>query len=151
MYTQRCEELDGDIQTDGCALVAAAHLVTCYRPRDYIGPEELNHVYKAAIESGIMEPKAYMVEWGGVFELLGLKVDYLGHKGRNYECADDEIELVKWTLSVPHEGINWTHFVVGDGQGRTTFDPWGATQGYRTSRTVAEGVRDSKRVFRLRS
>ena len=72
-----------------------------------------------------------------LLRILGWPAKYTGvHEGPEYECKDDEVEILRFELG------NQSHFVVGDGNGRVTYDPMGV------SKTVAEGRLVSKRIFR---
>jgi hypothetical protein len=151
MFTQRLPELGPDINEFGCALVSIAAAVSAFDPRVHVTPQTVRKTYSEALRSGAMRPKALIWRWADVFALLGLRVEYHGHMPRGWQPGEDEFEICKWTLLVPHEGINWQHFTFGgDAKRHPFFDPWGsAGPGYTTSRTVAEGVLDSKRGFRL--
>lgn len=151
MYSQRITELHSHINTHGCALVSIAAAVENFKPAKRITPKQLNRVYREGLKSGIMKERSSIEDWGAVFSELGLKVEYYGHMGRGWMPGDGEFEIVKWVLSIPHEGIDWDHFTFGgDAKRHPFFDPWGSAKpGYITSRTVAEGVIDSKRGFRI--
>lgn len=157
MYTQRLTELHSHINSHGCGLVSMAAAVEVFKPLKRITPAQLNSVYKHALETRnekgflLMRERSYLQDWAGVFDLLGLKVRYLGHMPRTWAPSEGEFEIVKWILSIPHEGIDWQHFTFGgDTKRHPFFDPWGSAKpGYLTSRTVAEGVIESKRGFRI--
>jgi hypothetical protein len=130
--------------------MACAYKASQYQPKKRHTPTGLNKTYKVALEEGIMAERCFIQDWGGVFRLLGFPVDYLGHRGPDYELRENEFEILEWVLSIPHENIDWTHFTTGDGKGNCEYDPWGAAgPGYHKSRTVTEGVLASKRVFRV--
>lgn len=153
MYTQRIPELHEDIQTDGCALHSAAFAVTVYHPDGvFFTPDDENGIYEMALDEGAMKEGCYVEDWEHVFDLLGLEVEYLGHKDKDWSPGENEFEIVQWTLTIPHEDIDWQHFTFGgDESSQQFFDPWGSSDpGYHTSRCVAEGVIDSKRGFRIR-
>lgn len=150
MITQRARELHQHINTDGCAFMCVAYNVVKYRPEQWLLPTGLNKTYQVALEEGIMGERSFIKDWAGLFDLFGLHVEYLGHMSRNYRLKPDEFEILKWTLWVPHAGTTWQHFVTGDGKGHCEYDPWGsAGPMYHKSRTVTEGILESKRIFRL--
>jgi len=149
MYTQRNPELHEHIQSDGCALMSIVAAASVYHPESFIRPQAVNSVYQRALGDGSMRERSLIWDWQAVFQHLGMDVEYYGHMDRDWQPGPGEFAIVKWVLSIPHEGINWTHFTLGPGETHPFYDPWGATSGHRTSRTVAEGVMESKRGFRV--
>jgi len=152
VFTQRTTELGGHINSDGCALVSVAFAASVFLPQKRITPDFVNRVYKQALKDGSMGERAYIKDWQAVARLFGLTVDYLGHLAADWEPGDGEFAIVKWKLMIPHENIDWQHFTYGGNiRGHQFFDPWGsaAGSGWDTSRTVAQGVIEGTRGFRL--
>jgi len=151
MYTQRQTQLHSHIRSDGCALVSCVYATVNYLSQKVITPQRLNEIYKASLREEIMKERSAILEWALLFNQLGLPVQYYGHLGRDWEPGEGEFEIVKWVLRIPHENIDWQHFTFGrPGADRPFADPWGsAGPGYHTSRTVAEGVVESTRGFRV--
>ena len=151
MYTQRLPALGEAINEWGCALMSIVAAVSVLRPHAHLSPRHVKGIVNRAQREGAIDDEISILRWGRVFEMLGIDVQYHGHIRRDWIPGDGELAITKWVLKIPHENIDWTHFTLGDGAGKDHpfYDPWGAATGYRTSRTVAEGVMDSKRGFSI--
>lgn len=144
MIVQRSSALHPHIQSDGCALMSAAFFVNQYTLRD-MTPDHINEVYEQGLEVGFMKERSFMQDWARVFDALGMRVAYLGHKEPEWKPANDELEILLFYYA-PRQ---WWHFVCGDGEGRVTYDPWGsAGPGFSGAKTTALGSLQSKRGFR---
>lgn len=144
MITQRSKHLHEHIQSDGCALMSAAFFVNQYTLKD-MTTERINEVYEQGLELGFMKERSFMQDWARVFDALGMRVAYLGHKPPEWKPLDDQFEILLFHY-VPK---NWFHFVCGDGNGRVTYDPWGsAGPGFSGAKTTQFGELVSKRGFR---
>jgi hypothetical protein len=73
----------------------------------------------------VVTKELFINDWKKVFEVLGMNVEYDGHCPAHQVFLDeDEFEI----LEVSAEGGR--HFVVGDGEGRTIYDPLGKRNDY---------------------
>lgn len=146
MYTQRLPELGADINEYGCALMCVVGAVSNLHPHRFITPSEVRKLYSEAKRSGVMGEHCYIEDWRGVFRLLGVAVSYHGHRPSSWRPDDGWLEVVEWR----HDKLGFTHFTLGGDTPRHPFyDPWGATDDYLTSRSVAEGYVNSKRAFQI--
>lgn len=142
MILQTHSELIAAVKKYGCYFMSLLFLANKHGGVD-LDPRRIMQLYSDAIGRQLMDESCYIKDPGGILFLAGLRATYSQrHDPPDYLCDSDEIEILKFERPREPEGT-WKHFVVGDGRGHVAYDPFGC------SKTVAEGVLKTKRVFEL--
>jgi hypothetical protein len=148
MYYQNSVGMPERIQEWGCytTVISAA---SAGRTKKAITQEQfVNSVIEAERRRYLTEdpdePGAFMYVSAPaeIFRLFGLNVRYRGKKGVGYICRPNEIEILLWRRFDQGKGKFIYHFTLGNGQGKTIYDPWAPY-----SLTASDGELRSKRVF----
>jgi len=85
-----------------------------------------------------MTKQCYVQDPTGLAKWVGWNAMYTGkHEDPDYVCKEGEAEILLFTHG------KYSHFVVGNGSGVVTYDPWGV------SICATEGELKSKRIFKL--
>jgi hypothetical protein len=94
--------------------------------------------YEKALSLGYITDKLKILNPNKVFALFGLAVEYTDKwESKDRDCLWYEREILHFVND------NVEHFVVGNGKGEVSFDPYG------NSKTVKEGYLKDKRIFKL--
>jgi hypothetical protein len=137
MIYQRSPGVVPAIAESGCYFMALAEAAAKRSTGLLFTVPLINSVFNRCVSNGYMHGDCYILHPDKILELFGLQATYLGKMNR--PCADNEFELLHWYYAKN----NWHHFTGGDGEGHTSYDPWGV------SITATLGVLKSKRLFRL--
>ena len=135
------------IKDGGCYLFSLLWFAVQLGHVSIDAPTICEEIFPKATKRGYIGKDDYplwMIHPDGIMSMLGMDVEYRGHKPSDYICKSGEFEILKFH----HRLNNWDHFVAGNGNGVVTYDPWGAVDPYDYSLTVSEGVLHSKRIFK---
>jgi len=136
MFLQTDERLN-PIRTWGCYFASICALDEQVYGKPYTIGEILRIWFKnwtendLDIESAVNDPQ-------GLLDDLSGKLEYVGKRGPDYTCQPGEYEI----LVFYNDRTAYTHFVLGDGHGRSAWDP------ILNSVTAREGRVVGKRIFR---
>lgn len=140
MILQTDTRLNANIQRTGCYFMSILYLANKHAQTPW-DTAAINHVYEEAVSEGFMGANCFVYNPDGIFRLAGLRVRYTQHhEAPTRVCADNEIEILRFKHA---DFPGYSHFVVGNGIGFVTHDPWGV------SIAATEGALKDKRIFRL--
>ena len=122
----------------GCYFLSLVHIA-----EDLHGGRRIDAVqmFLSAVQLGLCRDDCFIVDPGGIMQLL-----YGGRwtwrkEAANYAVTDGEFEVLRFERPTP--GFVYSHFVLGDGTGHVKYDPLG------DSKTVAGGTLISKRILKM--
>ena len=146
MIGQRAEPLSvrENIYSYGCYFMSI--IMMCWEfeedPTKEIGIEQIIKSYDALVASGAMgedcyikDPQACVDYWGKGILL------FTGKQSADYDLSHNETSIELWRLERDPPKKWWYHFIYKSEY--TEYDPWILSQ------TRAEGVLDSKRIFKI--
>ena len=133
MILQKNADFPEEIQEYGCGLMSVIWHAARLEAIEIECTRDIIAIYNDAIAHDAIRDDCYIQDWEGLFKVCALDVKYTGrHETPQRDCADDEIEILRYP----------GHFVAGDGNGHTTYDPWGVSN-------AAQKRMRSKRVFKV--
>lgn len=97
--------------------------------------------YLDLVRVGILREDGYVNDPSAVMEVLAGGQWSVRKEGANYSPGNREFEILRFERPTP--AMIYSHFVLGDGQGRVKYDPLGNSQ------TVAGGELVSKRILKM--
>ena len=124
------------IGKDGCYFLSLLYLAE-RQMGSRIDPLE---AYELAVAKGFLKADCFVMNPSAILELYIPGTWTVFHEKPDYRPGSGELEILRFERGEGAEAA--AHFVVGDGQGRVAFDPYGE------SRTVREGRLASKRIAR---
>jgi hypothetical protein len=139
MIYQTDPEFPSDVKMFGCYFLSLLwHLDTIFS-LGIMDHKTIGAIYANEIADDDIGPECYLQNPQGICEYLAPKhVRFMGKYPASYTPKSGEFEIQRWYNS----NTEMFHFVAG-GSGKVLYDPWSA----EGSRTVREGMLDSRRVF----
>ena len=124
----------------GCYFLSIVHVAEKYIGK-YIDSYD---AYKAAIRSKTMRDDCYVTDPSALLRMLTGVAWTVTKEPSDYATTKGEQEILYFERQDSATMATQTigHFVVGDGMGVVSYDPYG------DSLTVSKGVLSSKRIFR---
>ena len=120
----------------GCYFLSIVHIAEKYIGK-YIDAFD---AYISAIKSKVMKEDCYVLDPGALMRMLTGVAWSVTKEASDYATVKGEQEILYFERNDTMTTIG--HFVVGDGQGIVSYDPYG------DSFTVKKGKLHSKRIFR---
>lgn len=135
MIFQNISANNEKIRKYGCYLVSFANAVIYFKKQEVF----INAIYDKGLKEGVFNADCYIDKPEKLGKLFDLNISFVGKKDKDYKTKSNEFEI----LAFYNPNTDFTHFVLGDGNGKVLFDSLGK------SITVRDGYLDSKRIFRF--
>jgi hypothetical protein len=121
----------------GCYVLSMVHVA------EDLGGHRIDAVkaYLDLVRVGILREDGYVNDASAVMEALAGGQWGVRKEGPDYTPKSGEFEILRFERPTPK--VIYSHFVLGDGQGRVRYDPLGGSQ------TMALGSVVSKRILKM--
>ena len=138
MCTEPRQRMMVTIGAEGCLLLSIVHLAEGVRGTRV----DALKAYVDALADGLIRDDCYVLDPARLMSVLTVQEGWvcLNPGLPITPCQPGDLEVLRFERQTP--ATLYTHFVVGDGQGRVAWDPLG------DSMSVAQGHLAGRRIFR---
>jgi len=146
MIYQWHEDLDSGFSKYGCYEMVLDQIASSLA-KISMTPEKLNKLHREYVNKGIVEEDFYIHNPVLALRHNGLNAVGVTKEKASYVCGRNEYEVLLWKRPAESKHDRETygdwvyHFTRGNGDGITTYDPWGV------SKAATTGELRSKRVI----